>query len=297
VLRAFADGARRVVTRGAAGHVRQTGVRSGRLAPEPLLLRCGGPRARGTRGARACGYQRWRNLPRSRIEAPPAWRRGVAFGRRTAVRAVRPGTCGKPACARQLAPEPLLLQRGAPGRAGRARHTRAAADAARPATPPSRAPSPFSVARVTPCASRRPATCGKLVCGRRRRYGAPKRDHCPPASGAIPDARQAQSSRRSRRGAGHANRGASCSRRPHRDRRTNGSGSCSVGQHIWGVGPGLRCCSAQGYGGRPRLNSILRTRQRVHQYSGIHREPLIVAPLDLLVLRQPFDQTHAAAAG
>jgi hypothetical protein len=45
------------------------------------------------------------------------------------VRAGRPGTRGKPACFRQLAPEPLLLQCGGPRRVGRAERTRAAADA------------------------------------------------------------------------------------------------------------------------------------------------------------------------
>jgi len=72
----------------------------------------------------------------------------------------------RPACFRLLAPEPLLLQCGEPGRAGRADHNRAAADA---------------------CGSRRAADRGALAGGVRQTAvlpvpleGAPKRDFCYP---------------------------------------------------------------------------------------------------------------------
>ena len=65
---------------------------------------------------------------RAEHASPGHWRRRQP-AHANPVRTERLATCAKPACSRQLAPEPLLLQCGGLGCAGSAEHTRPAADA------------------------------------------------------------------------------------------------------------------------------------------------------------------------
>src|SRR6266699_2007852 len=52
-----------------------------------------------------------------------------------------------------------------------------------------------------------------------------------------------------------------------------------------------------GHGWQRRPSSILRVRRRVSHDLRVHRKPLVIAPLDFLVLSEPFDQANAATAG
>jgi hypothetical protein len=106
------DGGARYVAR-----VRQTGVR-----PAPPASSAEARRLRSC--ARGCAISGARAA-----QTTPVRRSGCRQpGRANCVRVERSGTCGKLACVRQLAPEPLLLCGGL-ARAGRTQHAGVAADA------------------------------------------------------------------------------------------------------------------------------------------------------------------------
>ena len=176
------------------------------------------------------------------------------------VRVARPATCGKTACFRQLAPEPLLLQCDGPRPAGRTEHARAAADAvetryaAELAPPGTRVRLPTSAKPATPrTASRRASGAGGT-----ERLPRPLHAERLPAHGG----RRARAARRCASGtAGTGRRSATTAPRGWRDseRSRRAKPRLSVALALQATCGNLRCarpdaCASRRAAGNWRLN-------------------------------------------